>query len=55
MKSIEKYLDWNVPALNSLPVVRKVRRQALGAVDVPTVTHDTVTGHLADGVAGVSD
>ncbi|NIB99806.1 RNA-guided endonuclease TnpB family protein [Halobacterium sp. R2-5] len=50
-----KKLDWNVPALNNLPQVRKVRRQASGAVDAPTVTHDTATGHLADGVAGVSD
>jgi hypothetical protein len=27
-----------MPALNSLPQVRKVRRQASGAVDAPTVT-----------------
>ncbi|QLD87619.1 IS200/IS605 family element transposase accessory protein TnpB [Natronomonas salina] len=37
-----KKLDWTVPALNSLPTVRKVRRQASGAVDAPTVTHPTV-------------
>ncbi|MCG1004103.1 MULTISPECIES: RNA-guided endonuclease TnpB family protein [Halobacterium] len=55
VKGIEKHQNWNVPALNSLPVVRKVRRQASGAVDAPTVTRDTATGHLADGVAGVSD
>ena len=48
-------LDWNVPALNSLPQVRKVRRQASGAVDAPTVIRDTATGHLADGIVGVSD
>ena len=41
VKGIKK-LDGNVPALNSLPTVRKVRRQASGAVDAPTVTHDTV-------------
>jgi putative transposase len=41
MKGAKK-LDWNVPALNSLPVVRKVRRQASGAVDAPTVTHPTI-------------
>jgi putative transposase len=50
-----KKLDWNVPALNSLPQVRKVRRQASGAVDAPTVTHDTVRGYQTDGVVGVSD
>lgn len=55
VKGIEKYQRWNVLALNSLPVVRKVRRQASGAVDAPTVTHDTVQGSQADGVAGVSD
>ena len=48
-------LDWNVPALNSLPTVRKVRRQASGCVNQPTVTHDTDRGYHADGVAGVSD
>jgi IS605 OrfB family transposase len=40
-KGINK-LDWNVPALNSLPKVWKVRRQASGAVDASTVTHDAV-------------
>ena len=50
-----KELDWNVPALNSLPTVRKVRRRASGAVDAPTVTHDAVRGHQADGRVGVSD
>ena len=54
VKGVKK-LDWNVPALNSLPVVRTVRRQASGAVDAPTVTHDTVRGYQTDGVAGVSD
>jgi len=54
VKGIEKHQDWNVPALNSLPQVRKVRRQASGAVDAPTVTHDTVRGYPTDGVAGVS-
>ncbi len=54
VKGVKK-LDWNVPALNSLPQVRKVRRQASGAVDAPTVTHDTVRGYQTDGVAGVSD
>ncbi|MBB6644737.1 RNA-guided endonuclease TnpB family protein [Halobellus ruber] len=43
VKGIKK-LDWNVPALNNLPVVRKVRRQPSGAVDAPTVTHPTVRG-----------
>jgi len=54
VKGIEKHQDWNVPALNSLPQVRKVRRQASGAVDAPTETHDTVRGYPTDGVAGVS-
>jgi IS605 OrfB family transposase len=54
VKGIKK-LDWNVPALNSLPQVRKVRRQASGAVDAPTVTHDTVRGYQTDSVVGVFD
>ena len=54
VKGVKK-LDWNVPALNSLPVVRKVRRQASGAVDAPTVTHPTARGYQADGRMGVSD
>ncbi|WP_136717360.1 RNA-guided endonuclease TnpB family protein [Halorientalis salina] len=47
----------NVPALNTLPQVRKweLRRQASGPVDGPTVTQHTDRGHHADGVAGVSD
>ena len=55
VKGIEKYQKWTVPALNSLPTVRTVRRQASGAVDAPTVTSDTVRGHHPDGIAGVSD
>ncbi len=55
VKGIEKHQDWNVPALNSLPVVRKVRRRASGAVDAPTVTHDAVRGYQTDGIVGVSD
>ncbi|APX00223.1 radical SAM protein (plasmid) [Halobiforma lacisalsi AJ5] len=47
--------DQKQTALNSLPVVRKVRRQASGAVNAPTVTHDAVRGYQTDGVAGVSD
>jgi len=54
VKGIKK-LDWNVPALNNLPVVRKVRRQASGAVDAPTVTHPPARGYQADGRVGVSD
>jgi IS605 OrfB family transposase len=54
VKGIKKF-DWNVPALNSLPIVRKVRRQASGAVDAPTVTHPTARGYQADGRMGVSD
>ena len=54
VKGVNK-LDWNVPALNSLPVVRKVRRQASGAVDAPTVTHSTARGYQANGRVGVSD
>jgi IS605 OrfB family transposase len=53
VKGIEK-VDWNVPALNSHPVVRTVRRQASGAVDAPTVTHPTARGYQADGRMGVS-
>jgi putative transposase len=55
VKGIKKHQDWNVPALNSLPVVRKVRRQASGAVDAPTVTHPIARGYQADGRMGVSD
>jgi putative transposase len=55
VKGIKKYQDWNVPALNSLPVVRTVRRQASGAVDAPTVTHPTARGCPTDGQVGVSD
>jgi transposase len=55
VKGIEKHQDWNVPALNSLPVVRKVRRQASGAVDAPTVASDTARGHHPNGIRGVSD
>jgi putative transposase len=55
VRGIEKHQNWNVPALKSLPVVRTVRRQATGAVDAPTVTHDTARGDQTDGVAGVSD
>ena len=53
-KGLEK-LDRDVPALKTLPNVRKVRRQASGCVNQPTVTHDTATGHHTDGVVGVSD
>ncbi len=55
VKGIKKHQDWNVPALNSLPQVRKVRRRASGAVDAPTVTHPTVRGDQADGRMGVSN
>jgi IS605 OrfB family transposase len=55
VKGIKKHQDWDVPALNSLPVVRTVRRQASGAVDAPTVTHPTVRGERTDGRLGVSD
>jgi hypothetical protein len=46
-----KILDWNVPALSSLPVVWKVQRQAPGIMDAPTVTHPTTRGYQADGTA----
>jgi putative transposase len=55
VKGIEKHQNWNVPALNSLPQVRKVRRQASGAVGAPTVALDTARGHHPDGIRGVSD
>ena len=45
-----KNLDWNVAALNNLPEVRKVRRQASEAVDAPTVR-----GYQAEDGMGVSD
>ena len=35
-------VDTDVPALKSLPQVKKVRRQASGCVDQPTAAHDTV-------------
>ena len=54
-KGIKNHQEWTVPALNSLPTVRTVRRQASGAVDAPTVTHDTVRGYQTDGITGVSD
>ncbi|WP_135302538.1 RNA-guided endonuclease InsQ/TnpB family protein [Haloarcula amylovorans] len=54
VKGIEKHQNWNVPALNSLPTVRKMRRQASGAVNAPAVTHDAVRGHHTDGSVGVS-
>ncbi|MFC4451343.1 transposase [Halorussus aquaticus] len=50
-----KQLNWTVPALNSLPTVRTVRRQASGAVDAPTVTHPTARSHYTDGRMGVSE
>ena len=55
VKGIKKHQDWNVPALNSLPQVKKVRRHASGAVDAPTVTSDTARGYHPDGIRGVSD
>lgn len=48
-------LDRNVPPLNSLPVVQRVRRQASGAADALTVTRDAVRGDQTDGVVGMSD
>jgi putative transposase len=54
MKGIKEHLRWNVPALKTLPGVRKVRRQATGAVDAPTVTHATVRGDHTEGATGVS-
>ncbi|RYJ13123.1 transposase [Halogeometricum borinquense] len=48
-------LNRNVPALKTLPNIRKLRRQASGCVNQPTVTHPTVRGHQADGRMGVSD
>jgi len=54
VKGVKK-LDWNVPALNSLPTVRKVRRQASGAVDAPTITSETTRGYHPNGNRGVSD
>jgi transposase, IS605 OrfB family, central region len=50
VKGIKKHQNWTVSALNTLPQVRKVRRQASGAVDAPTVR-----GNLADGRMGVSE
>ncbi|MEF8828061.1 MAG: transposase [Haloarcula sp.] len=55
LKGIESHQDWNVPALNSLPVVRTVRRQASGDVDAPTVTSAPDRGNHAEGSAGVLD
>jgi hypothetical protein len=56
-KWLRKQDNRNVPALNTLPQVRKweLRRQASGPVDGPTVTHHTAQGHQTDGVSGVSD
>ncbi|MFB6084860.1 MAG: RNA-guided endonuclease TnpB family protein, partial [Halorientalis sp.] len=61
VKGIKKHHDWNVPALNSLPQVRKVRRRASGAVDAPTATHSSVRDDrdpsrgVASRTVGVSD
>ena len=61
VKGIKKHQDWNVPALNSLPQVRKVRRRASGAVDAPTATHSSVRDDrdpsrgVASRTVGVSD
>ncbi|WP_348613161.1 RNA-guided endonuclease InsQ/TnpB family protein [Halobaculum rarum] len=55
LKEVKQHQSWNVPALNSLPQVRKVRRRASGAVDAPSVTHPTARGHQTDGSVGVSD
>jgi len=56
-KWLRKQNNRNVPALNTLPQVRKweLRRQASGAVDGPTVVSDTAQGHHPDGIRGVSD
>jgi len=48
-------LNRDVPALKTLPNVRKLRRQASGCVDQPTVTQLTVRGVHTDGSSGVSD
>jgi len=50
-----KSLNRNVPALKTLPTIRKLRRQASGAVNAPAVTHAPVRGNQADGRVGVSD
>jgi putative transposase len=55
VKGIESQQRWTVPALNSLPQVRTVRRQASGAVNAPTVTHSTDKGSQIDGGVGVSN
>ena len=56
-KWLRKREDRNVPALNTLPQVRKweLRRQASGSVDGPTVILDTARGYHPDGIRGVSD
>jgi putative transposase len=56
-KWLRKQEDWNVPALNTLPQVRKweLRRQASGPVDGPAVAFDTVRGDQTEGIRGVSD
>jgi IS605 OrfB family transposase len=58
-KWLRKQTNRNVPALNTLPQVRKwelqLRRQASGPVDGPTVASDTAQGHHLDGIRGVSD
>jgi putative transposase len=55
IKGIAKHQNWNVPALNSLPQVEKVRRQASGAVDAPAVTHETTRGSHTEVDVGVSE
>jgi hypothetical protein len=54
MKGMKKP-DLNVPTLNSLPIIRKVRRQASGAVDAPTMALDTEGGNHPDSIRGLFD
>lgn len=50
----ETDVDWNVPTLNTLPVIRtrKLRRSASGRVNRSTVTHSTVRDSSVNGGTG---
>ncbi|WGI17472.1 transposase [Methanonatronarchaeum sp. AMET-Sl] len=50
----EAEVDWNVPTLYTLPVIRtgELRQSASGCVNQPSVTHSTVRDNTVDGGTG---
>jgi transposase len=55
VKGTRKHQNRSVPALNSLPTVREVRRQESGTADALIVTHDAVQKHQTGGMVKASD